>query len=197
MATITPAFGLTTPFERRWRPCRQASPALHYVLLDKKDNNQDVWSKDHRVFVAVGSLGGPDSLERWAQGDADRVQLLRAVHPHEGAAGRSALRRPAGDQRLGELLRGLDQRRTTRTCWWSAGMRRWRTCTSRSSRGCSRTSTRGGGPRSCRKATASGGTPPDPSFLAEDDTWQRPYFTAGNPKSLQRTLYSSGVQGNV
>ncbi len=35
------------------------------------------------------------------------------------------------------------------------------------------------------------------SFLAETDAWQKPYFAAGNPKRMQRALFSSGVKGNV
>jgi len=35
------------------------------------------------------------------------------------------------------------------------------------------------------------------SFLDETEAWQAPYFTAGNPKQLQRELYSSGVAANL
>ncbi len=32
------------------------------------------------------------------------------------------------------------------------------------------------------------------SFLSETDAWQVPYFTEGNPKALQRTVFSSKVE---
>ena len=35
------------------------------------------------------------------------------------------------------------------------------------------------------------------SYLDETPAWQDPYFAAGNPKPLQRTLYSSMVGGNT
>jgi phosphatidylserine/phosphatidylglycerophosphate/cardiolipin synthase-like enzyme len=196
VANITPAFGLTTPFEQGLAGVSAGSPALHYVLLDKKDNNQDVWSKDHRVFVAVGSTGGPDSLERWAQetltGFNSFVPFIHTkvllVDPLSadplvisGSANFSEDSTNVNDENM--LVIGGDlavadvyftefARMFTHfyARWWASQL---------------------------SHAAATGAAPPDPSFLAEDDTWQQPYFATGNPKSLQRTLYSSGVDGNV
>ena len=40
---------------------------LKFVMLNTRDNHQQVWSRDHAIQVAVGAEGGPDDLSRWAQ----------------------------------------------------------------------------------------------------------------------------------
>ncbi len=62
---ITAAFGLGDVFEIA--VASYAGDGLHYVLLDKRDNNQDAWSADAKVIVSVGSSGGPNTLARWAK----------------------------------------------------------------------------------------------------------------------------------
>jgi phosphatidylserine/phosphatidylglycerophosphate/cardiolipin synthase-like enzyme len=63
-AYITGPFGLNTLFENALTS--YTGDALHYVMLDQVDNNQATWSASRRVFVAVGSEGGPDELSPWA-----------------------------------------------------------------------------------------------------------------------------------
>ena len=41
--------------------------ALHFLMLNKQDNNQAQWSNLPGVLVAVGSTGGPDDLSTWAK----------------------------------------------------------------------------------------------------------------------------------
>src|SRR5262249_5592809 len=62
---VTMPFGMTKTFEAKLTP--YAGQALHFVLLDERDSNQDVWSKNRHVVLAVGSQGGPDTLARWAK----------------------------------------------------------------------------------------------------------------------------------
>lgn len=63
---------LTLPFgmdNKHFEPLVEKLPAagpLRFVLLNKKDDHQDVWGTNHTLQIAVGSSGGPDLLSRWA-----------------------------------------------------------------------------------------------------------------------------------
>ncbi len=191
-AHITLAFGMGKVFETALQA--YAGDAMHYVMLEKEDDNQAAWSQGRRaVFVAVGSKGGPDQLTRWAKegltGFNSRVNYLHTkillVDPLSkdptvitGSANFSPASTSANDENM-LVVRGDTEladvyftefaRMFTHfyARYWAAQL------------------SRGAGDAQVH------------SFLEEDADWQAPYFVAGNPKFLRRTLYSSRVEGNV
>ena len=64
---------ITLPFgmdNKHFEPAVAAMAAdgpLKFVMLNTRDNHQQVWSRDHDIQVAVGAEGGPDDLSRWAK----------------------------------------------------------------------------------------------------------------------------------
>ncbi|MEP6695961.1 MAG: phospholipase D-like domain-containing protein [Pseudonocardiales bacterium] len=190
-AQITGAFGLNAIFEDVL--VGYSGNALHYVMLDRADNNQANWSADHKVIVAVGSEGGPAILTRWAKEGLTgfnvhvpylhtKIALIDPLSADPTVITGSANFSPASTTDNDEnmlVVRGdtdvADVYFTEFTRifnhfyarYWAARLRK--------------------GDTDARQH----------SFLAETDAWQKPYFAAGNPKALQRHLFSSAVDGNV
>jgi phosphatidylserine/phosphatidylglycerophosphate/cardiolipin synthase-like enzyme len=167
--------------------------ALHFVMLDRADNDQSSWSADHKVIVAVGSAGGPASLTRWAkEGLTGFNKFVPYLHTKialvdplgvdptviTGSANFSPASTTDNDENM-LVIRGDTEvadvyfTEFTRIFnhfyarYWAAQLTK--------------------GPADARVH----------SFLAETDAWQKPYFAAGNPKRLQRVLFSSAVGGNA
>lgn len=190
---ITEAFGMGAVFETALE--NYAGKGLHYVLLDKRDTNQDTWAADKKVIVAVGSKGGPNTLARWAKETLTnfnpRVPYLHTkvlmIDPLgtspmviTGSANFSPDSTSGNDENMLVIVGDTDLADVYFTefsrifnhfyaRYWAAELAKRHT-----------------------------DAPTDTqSFLSEDPSWQDPYFVAGNPKYLQRTLFSSGVQGNV
>jgi phosphatidylserine/phosphatidylglycerophosphate/cardiolipin synthase-like enzyme len=191
MAGITAPFGLSTPFEDALR--NSVGDALHYLILDKRDNNQDQWSADPKVLVAVGSSGGVEELSRWANEQLSGFNTyVRYLHTKillldplgadptviSGSANFSADSTNLNDENM-VVIRGDTQVADVYFTefarifnhfyarWWASQL--------------------SSGPADAHAH----------SFLAETDVWQKPYFTQGNPKQLQRVLFSSRVEGNA
>ena len=187
-AHITEAFGMNTVFETALE--NYAGDGLHYVMLDKVDNNQAQWSADRKVFVAVGSKGGPAQLTRWAQealtGFNPMVPYLHTkillVDPLgtdptviTGSANFSPNSTSSNDENM-LVIRGdtevADVYFTEYARIFIQFYARW-------------------------WASQLGKDGPEVhSFLDETDAWHEPYFVDGNPKSSQRKLFSSQVEGN-
>jgi phosphatidylserine/phosphatidylglycerophosphate/cardiolipin synthase-like enzyme len=191
---ITAAFGLGTVFEEALST--YTGTGLHYMLLDKRDNNQDTWSAgDRKIFVSVGSRGGPNTLARWAEehltGFNRRVRYLHTkvllVDPLgtsptviSGSANFSPASTNANDENMLVIQGDMDVADVYFTeftrifnhfyaRYWASELEK----------------------RHTDKATDT------TSFLRETDDWAAPYFRPGFPKCLQRELFSSHVSGNT
>ena len=190
-ANITEAFGMGKVFEDALAGAM--GEALHFVMLDKKDAHQDQWASDPKTFVAVGSAGGPGDLSRWAKENLTgfnpmvpylhtKILLVDALSADPtvitGSANFSPDSTSTNDENMLVIQGDTDVADTyfseyTRMFqhfyarWWASQL----------SQGAADAQTH--------------------SFLIETDAWQAPYFTAGNPKQLARTLYSSKVEGNL
>jgi len=191
-AHITEAFGMNTAFENELM--KVPGNALHYVMLDKVDNNQTKWSADATVFVAVGSLAGADELSRWADEKLTGFNLhvgfchtkILLVDPLgddptviTGSANFSPDSTITNDENMLVIQGDGDVADVYFTefarmfahyyaRWWAAQMK-----------------AKGTGDAEIR------------SFLDETDGWQEPYFAPGNRKQRQRVYLSSQVSGNV
>jgi phosphatidylserine/phosphatidylglycerophosphate/cardiolipin synthase-like enzyme len=189
-AHVTMPFGMTKVFEDDLTP--YAGPALHFVLLDERDSNQDVWAQSRQVVVAVGALGGPDELARWAKeqltGFNVHVPYLHTkillVDPLSasptvitGSANFSPNSTDLNDENMLVIPGDLDVADVYLTefarIFQHFYARYW------------------------ASQLSQGGNAQTQSFLSEDPSWQDPYFQAGHQKYLLRRLYSSQVQGNV
>jgi len=187
-AHVTEAFGMNKLFETALE--QYTGEGLHYVMLDKIDDHQAQWSADRKVFVAVGSLGGPAELTRWAQEQLTnfnpRVPYLHTkillVDPLgtdptviSGSANFSPASTSSNDENM-LVIRGdtevADIYFTEFARIFNQFYARW---------WASQLGTDGAETH---------------SFLDETDAWHEPYFVAGNPKNDQRTLFSSRVEGN-
>jgi hypothetical protein len=190
---ITEAFGMGAVFETALEG--YTGDGLHYVLLDKRDNNQAQWSADRKVFVSVGSQGGPSTLARWAKesltGFNPRVPYLHTkvlmidplgtsptvitgsanFSPASTSANDENMLVVAGDTELADVYFTEFSRIFNHfyARYWASELAK-------------------------RHTGEDTGTT---SFLAEDDAWLEPYFTPGGPKYMQRVLYSSQVEGNA
>lgn len=185
---ITQPFGMNTLFETELE--NYTGQGLHYVMLDKVDDHQAQWSVDKKVFVAVGSKGGPAELTRWAEEQLTnfnpRVPYLHTkvlladplgTDPMviSGSANFSPNSTSSNDENMlvipgepevadvyiTEFARIFNHFYAR---WWASQL-----------------------------GTDGADTH---SFLDETDGWHAPYFVAGNPKNYQRTLFSSRVDGN-
>ena len=187
---ITGPFGLNTLFEEQLTS--DHGDALHYVLLDQVDNNQAAWSASHRVFVSVGSEGGPDELSRWAQEHLTgfnahvpylhtKILLLDPTTAEPtvitGSANFSPDSTSSNDENMLVIPADLEVADVYLTEYARIFnhfyARFW--------------------------ASELGKHDHDPqthSYLDETPAWQNAYFAHGNPKPLQRVLYSSLVAGN-
>lgn len=187
-AHITEAFGMNNLFETTLE--NYSGDGLHYVMLDKVDDHQAQWSADRKVFVAVGSAGGPGELTRWAQEHLTnfnpRVPYLHTkvlladplgtdpmvisgsanFSPNSTSSNDENMLVIPGDAEVADVYFTEFARIFNHfyARWWASQL-----------------GTDG--------AEAH-------SFLDETDAWHEPYFVAGNPKNYQRTLFSSQVEGN-
>jgi phosphatidylserine/phosphatidylglycerophosphate/cardiolipin synthase-like enzyme len=188
-AYITEAFGMNKLFETALDG--YSGDGLHYVLLDKVDDHQAQWSgHKRRVFVAVGTTGGPAALTRWAQEHLTnfnpRVPYLHTkvlladplgteplvisgsanFSPNSTSSNDENMLVVPGDTELADVYFTEFSRIFNHfyARWWASQLE-------------------------------TGGADAH-SFLDETDAWHKPYFVPGNPKYFQRTLFSSGVKGN-
>ena len=189
-AHVTLPFGLTTVFEQALEAYQ--GQALHFLMLDKRDNNQAQWSGLPGVLVAVGSIGGPDELSRWAQ------EMLTGFNVHvpflhtkiiladplsadptviSGSANFSPSSTNENDENM-LVIRGnqdvADVYFTEYARIFQHFYARW-----------------------WASQVSSPDPTPDNGFLAEDTSWQTPYLTDDNNKQRQRLLFASGVDGNA
>jgi hypothetical protein len=189
---ITLPFGLDARhFETRVE-AMAAEGTLRFLMLNKKDDHQDVWSVNRRLQVAVGSAGGPDSLARWARetltGFNPMVPYLHTkillVDPMRdaplvvsGSANFSPASTSANDENMLVVRGDLDLADVYLTeysrifnhfyaRYWAARLR------------------------------AQHPGDDSHSYLREDAGWLAPYFASG-PKALERELYASKVEGNT
>jgi phosphatidylserine/phosphatidylglycerophosphate/cardiolipin synthase-like enzyme len=183
-AYLTEAFGMNTLFENDLNAYH--GPAVHYVMLDQQDDHQAQWASRRRIFVAVGSKGGPGELVRWAQenltnfnhyvpylhtkillvdplGSAPLVISGSAnFSPNSTSANDENMLVIPGDPEVADVYFTEYARIFNHfyARWWASQL---------------------------HKDPADAETT---SFLTEDASWQDRYFTAGNPKQLQRVLYA-------
>jgi phosphatidylserine/phosphatidylglycerophosphate/cardiolipin synthase-like enzyme len=162
------------------------------VLLERADDNQDEWSSDRSIFVAVGSKGGPDALTRWAEEELTGYNpMVKFIHTKfllldplstdptviTGSANFSSASTSSNDENM-LVIRG-DQRVADIYLTEFARMfnhmyaRYW-----------------------ARRLNETHPDPDEHSFLRETVDWQDPYFKQGNPKQLQRILFATKVEGN-
>jgi hypothetical protein len=194
-AHITLPFGMD---DQHFEPAIAAMPAdgpLRYVMLNKQDNHQDIWSRDHAIQVAVGAEGGPDELSRWAQetltGFNNYVDYLHTKILLVGALGQtpttisgSANFSKASTDSNDENMLIITDDRDVADVYFTEYMRifqhfyaRW---------------------WATKIHTHNDAADADShSYLAEDDTWQTPYWNPASPKSRQRALYAHQVSGNT
>ncbi len=170
-----------------------AGDSLHYVMLDKPDQHQATWSANPKVLVAVGASAESGELSRWANETLTGFNpLVPYLHTKillrdpmsatptviTGSANFSPNSTDANDENMLFIPDDPEVADVYFTefarifnhfyaRWWASQL---------------------------QKAPGDAETR---SFLDETPGWQTPYFTDGNPKQLQRTLYGSGVEGNV
>jgi phosphatidylserine/phosphatidylglycerophosphate/cardiolipin synthase-like enzyme len=188
---ITEAFGVTSVIEEALKS--HVDDALHYVLLDKRDDKQAEWSASHKVFVAVGSAGGPSTLSRWAKEQLTgfngfvpylhtKVLLIDPMSAAPTVISGSANFSPASTNSNDENMLVIPSDTEVADVYFTEFARifnhfyaRW---------------------WASQLDTSPAGAETK-SFLDETEAWQAPYFRVGNPKQLQRVLYSSGVEANL
>lgn len=190
---ITEAFGMGAIFETALEG--YTGEGLHYVLLDKRDNNQDTWSRDHKVFVSVGSLGGPSTLARWAKEHLTgfnprvpylhtKVLLIDPLGAKPTVITGSANFSPASTSGNDENMLVIPGDMEVADVYFTEFARIFNHFYARY--------------WASELAKRHSGAPADTkSYLDEQSTWLTPYFNATNPKCLQRVLFSSLVEGNV
>jgi phosphatidylserine/phosphatidylglycerophosphate/cardiolipin synthase-like enzyme len=189
-AHITLPFGMGTDFEDTVRD--YAGPALHYVMLDKRDNHQSQWDKSPTTIVAVGAKGGPSPLHRWAAeqltGFNPRVPYLHTkillVDPLSSSPtliSGSANFSPASTSSNDENMLVMHDDPEVVDVYLTEYARIFNHFYARFW---------------ASELSKESGSRETTSFLDETAGWQKPYFAAGNPKQLQRTLFGSKVQGN-
>ncbi len=188
---ITEAFGVNKLFEQAIEA--YTGDALHYVMLDKRDNNQTAWTVSKKVIVAVGAAGGPSVLKRWAQEQLTgfnvnvpylhtKILLVDPLKAAPTVISGSANFSPASTNSNDENMLVIQGDADVADVYFTEYARIFNHFYAR------------------YWASQLGKGPADTethSFLSEDDGWQTPYFTPGGPKFLQRTLYSSQVEGNA
>jgi phosphatidylserine/phosphatidylglycerophosphate/cardiolipin synthase-like enzyme len=187
---VTLPFGLTADFERPLEAYQ--GEALHFLMLDKPDNHQPVWSAVPGVVVAVGATGGPDELSEWAAENLTGFNsFVRYLHTKiiladplsadptviSGSANFSPDSTDSNDENM-LVIRGD---REAADIYFTEYMRifqhfyaRW-----------------------WASQITVGGHAVDHSFLTEDDSWQTPYFQDGDNKQRQRALFAHAVAGNA
>ncbi len=190
-AHITLPFGMSKEFEDTLKA--YGGPALHYVLLDKRDNNQADWSGSSKVFVAVGASGGPAELARWAQEHLTgfnphvpylhtKVLLVDPTAANPTVISGSANFSPASTSSNDENMLIIQDAPELADVYLTEYARIFNHFYAR---------------YWASQLTKGPDDAETQSFLDETPGWQTPYFTNDNPKQLQRTLFSTQVQGNA
>jgi hypothetical protein len=188
-AHITLPFGLTAAFEQPLEAYQ--GEALHFLMLNARDDHQTQWSTVAGVLVAVGSAGGPNTLSRWAKealtGFNPRVPYLHTkiilVDPLSadptvisGSANFSPASTDSNDENM-LIIRGdrdvADVYFTEYARIFQHFYARW-----------------------WASQITGAHQAPDSGFLTEDASWQAPYFTDGNNKQRQRVLFTDNVEAN-
>lgn len=186
---ITLPFGLTAALEQPLEAYQ--GDALHFLMLNAPDDHQAQWSKAAGVLLAVGASGGPDELSGWASevltGFNPRVPYLHTkiilVDPLSadptvisGSANFSPDSTDGNDENM-LIIRGdrdvADVYFTEYARIFQHFYARWW----------------------ASQITAAQHTPGS-GFLAEDASWQAPYFADGNNKQRQRVLFTDGVEAS-
>jgi phosphatidylserine/phosphatidylglycerophosphate/cardiolipin synthase-like enzyme len=187
---------LTLPFgmdNKHFEPAIAAMAAggpLRFVMLDEQDDHQDTWSRNPAIQVAVGAEGGPDIMSRWAKEtltgfntyvDYLHTKILLAGVLSDtpltisGSANWSEASTDANDENM--LVIAGDQ--DVADVYFTEYMRIFDHFYAR------------------YWAKKLGADAADVhSFLAEDDSWQKPYWENG-PKGMQRNFYARQVSGNT
>ena len=186
---VTLPFGMSTQFETPLLAYK--GQAMHFVMLDHRDDRQDEWGSLPGLLLAVGAEAKLDELAGWSAEQLTgfnkyvpylhtKIVLVDPLGPDptviSGSANFSEASTTSNDENM-LIIRGnrdvadiyftefarIFQHFYAR--WWAEQL-----------------------------AASPDGT--DHSFLVEDPTWQDPYFQEGSMKSRQRVLFSSGVEGN-
>ena len=189
-AHITLAFGMTTELEQKLTA--YAGDGLHYAMLDQRDSNQDVWGADTKVFLAVGSEGGPSELVRWAKEHLTgfnhhvpylhtKVLLVNPLSATPTVITGSANFSPNSTDLNDENMLVIQNDTGVADVYFTEYARIFNHFYAR---------------YWAHRLAQGGQDAEDHSYLVEGPGWQDRYFEAGNPKSLQRTLFASGVEGN-
>jgi phosphatidylserine/phosphatidylglycerophosphate/cardiolipin synthase-like enzyme len=186
---LTLPFGMDEAFETALAAAHQPGGPLRFVMLNKKDDHQEVWAADHCIQVAVGAKGGPDLLSRWAKETLTgfnrvyylhtKILLLNALSATpttiSGSANFSEPSVMANDENVPIITGDLDVADVYFTeytrifqhfyaRWWAQNL----------------------GPAGSDSH----------SYLSEDDSWQAPYWDPDSPKSRKRDLFANQVAGN-
>lgn len=218
--TSTAATHITLPFGmdgRHFEPAVAAMPAggpLRFVMLNKADNNQNVWGQNPAIQIAVGAMGGPDKLSRWAKETLTgfnsfveflhtKILLVDALGPSpstiSGSANFSEASTNANDENMLVIAGDRDVADVYFTeymrifqhfyaRWWASHLH---STHPRAATGIPLTASSG------VAAMSAAAHDDSHSFLTEDDSWQTPYWNPASPKSRQRELYTSHVAGNA
>jgi phosphatidylserine/phosphatidylglycerophosphate/cardiolipin synthase-like enzyme len=186
-AFITLPFGLDNTHFEPAVATMATDAGLRFVMLNIKDDHQATWSANHDIQVAVGAIGGPDSLSRWAKealtGFNDFVDFLHTkillIAPLDaapvtisGSANFSAASTTSNDENMLIVVGDTevaDVYFTEYTRIFEHFYARW-------------------------WASQLGAAGADShSFLIEDDSWQAPYWNPNSPKSRERDLYANHI----
>jgi len=185
---------LTLPFgmdDKHFEPLVTAvppsDPTLRFVMLDLPDDHQAAWSANHAVQVAVGAAGGPDSLTRWAKETLTgfnpnvpylhtkillRSPLAAAPTVISGSANFSEASTTSNDENMLVVVGDTEVADVYFTEYariFQHFYARW------------------------WAAHLDPHGADTHSFLAEDASWQDPYWDPRSPKNAGRLLYSSQV----
>jgi hypothetical protein len=186
---ITLAFGMTKTIEDALE--QHDRDAIHYVMLNMKDSNQDVWSKSFKVFLAVGSKGGPDSLSRWASETLTnfnprvpylhtKILLRDPLWASPLVVTGSANYSPGSTNANDENMLVIPGDPEVADVYFTEYARIFNHFYA----------------RYWAAQLAKDGDSDVHSFLDETPAWQDAHYAAGKPKTMLRELYGSGIAGN-
>ncbi len=188
---ITLPFGMSTDFETPLNA--DTGTALHYVLLDKADNNQAQWGARPQVLIAVGAVGGPDELATWATESLTgfnswvkyihtKILLVDPLSADPTVITGSANFSPDSTSNNDENMLIINGDTDVADVYISEYARIFQHFYAR---------------YWAAELTAANGPTTTTSFLDETSAWQTPYFAPGNRKSLVRELFSTNVEANT
>jgi phosphatidylserine/phosphatidylglycerophosphate/cardiolipin synthase-like enzyme len=192
-AYITQPFGMGEIFEKA---VTDHPDSIHYAMLDFADSNQDAWAGGPKVFVAVGSAADPDDLSRWAKEELTgfnhhvpylhtKILLVDPLSESPLVVSGSANFSPNSTNLNDENMLVIPGENEVADVYFTEYARIFNHFYARY--WASQLHEAAAGP------DAAGDTR---GFLEETDAWQDRYFKDGNPKELQRVLYSAHVEGN-